>query len=244
MFLQSSVTHTPIQTVNFTDFISLSEAVTLVTYSRDYIGRLAREGKICAKQTDKQWVVSRASLVNFFEQSSLEDSVKKRILSLSRKNDLEVKDFYRAAVATISNRQTRSGNASLFFVTLIIFGGLFSGVALHSNASLLSRESEVSLVQLLSSLTLLPNTANVIQPLVPESAVFFEASVVETQDRIPMEGGIVLFPTVTAADGETVETLFSDDVTVVVTSTTTGFVRSADGATELPFVRVPKETTP
>jgi hypothetical protein len=31
-------------------------------------------------------------------------------------------------------------------------------------------------------------------------------------------------------------------VTVVITSTTTGFVRLADGTSELPFVRVPQDT--
>jgi hypothetical protein len=36
--------------VQNSEFISLATAATLVNYSRDYLGRLAREGKIISQQ--------------------------------------------------------------------------------------------------------------------------------------------------------------------------------------------------
>lgn len=224
------------------DYIPLSVAVTLVSYSRDYIGRLAREHKIKAQQIDKQWLVSRESLLNFFEQSAVEDAVKKRILSQSRKNDLEVKDFYTARVAQLATLGTTRANASLLATVVIIFGGLLSGVLVHQSGQALVQAPQASVLQILSTLQRLPSTANVMTATVPPT-VFFEGAVVESLDTIPMEHGIVLFPTLRQGDEESVERLFSDEVTVVVTSTTTGFVRFSDGAVELPFVRVPERSS-
>ncbi len=115
-------------------FIPLSTAVTLVSYSRDYIGRLAREGKILAEQIDREWFVSRQSLINFFENSSLEESAKKKILSLSRKNDIEVKDFYTSELSRITAKQSKFAGASAILTLMIMFGGFGSGYIFYTNS--------------------------------------------------------------------------------------------------------------
>lgn len=226
-----------------TDFIPLSVAVTLVPYSRDYIGRLARSGKITAEHVDKQWCVSEQSLTHFFAQSDLEDSVKKRILSVSRKNDLEVRDFYTQTITEIKSRQHKLGNASLAMAVLIICGGLGGGLFLQAAAVASAEAPNASLTYVLSALTAMPNQATVVAAYKskPATMQFSDQVVLEQTDKIPMQGGVVLFPSLKSEDTEMVQTLFSDEVSVVVTSTTTGFVRAKNSDRELPFVRIPTD---
>jgi hypothetical protein len=237
-----SAKHIPESAEIFSDFISLPVAITLVTYSRDYIGRLAREGKIVSKQIDKQWFVSRVSLLNFYETSALEDSVKKRILSVSRKNDLEVKDFYTNAITSIANKQQASAVSSAFLTLLVVCGGLLSGIFINKETAVFSTTSDIHIAQLMASLQFGTQQASSI--LADDDSGFFTDSVtLESQDKIPMADGVVLFPALGAGDTEVVDTLFSDEVTVVITGTSTGFIRAKDSDTELPFVRIP-QTSP
>lgn len=225
---------------NFSEFIPLASAVTLVSYSRDYIRRLAREGKIKSRQIDKEWFVNRQALLNFFETSAVEDSVKKRILSLSRKNDLEVKDFYFEKVSRILARQSHSPNIGLALAILTISGGLLSGLLLHQAAMVTSHNPNVSLGELLAIITSLPNQAAVVAATEQSANVIFSDTIAEeTTEQISMGGGVVLFPAVSQGNLAQVETFFSDEVEVVVTSSTTGFVRNKSQTTKLPFVRIP-----
>ena len=234
----------PVNLQKNSEFISLSEAVMLVTYSRDYLGRLAREGKIISKQIDKQWFVNRESLLYFFAHSALEDSVKKRILSLSRKNDLEVKENYRERVKAIKARSMFLPNASLAATVLIIAAGLFSGV-LMQKTSAATPEGPVTFALLVKSLDVISAELPSQRAAVGATTLFREATVSETEEPISMENGIVIFPAGTqSSTTESVTELFSDKVTVVVTSTTTGEVRLSGGDVTLPFVRVPKESKP
>lgn len=235
----------PQSLVKKSDSIPLSVAVTLVSYSRDYIGRLAREGKIVAEQIDREWFVSRQSLLNFAEHTSLEDSAKKKILSLSRKNDLEVKDFYAKKVSSIQARQLAIASGSLAATFVVMLGGVLSGYFFYANAPVLVTDSKVTIADTLISLRINggSQSANLVGGVNDSNPVWSEGLVVESNETMAIEEGIVLFPTVRSGDVAAVEDLFSDEVTVVVTSTTTGFIRSADGASELPFVRVPQETT-
>ena len=221
-----------------TDFIPLFEAVALVPYTRDYIGRLAREGKIVSEQIEKQWFVSRQSLFNFFEQNAIEDSVKKRILSLSRKNDLEVKDFYTAKISSIKARQANLPTTSLAMAVLIICGGLLGGLCIQSGTAVMAHVPKTTMFPTLAMLKQVPSQASVV--VAQEVASFASNQATEVTEKMSLEKGIVVFPTATEADEEIVATLFSDDVTVTQTSTTTGYVRSRDGEIELPFVRVPQ----
>lgn len=228
------------------DTIPLSVAVTLVSYSRDYIGRLAREGKIVAEQIDREWFVSRQSLLNFAENTELEDSIKKRILSLSRKNDLEVKDFYAQRLLNINNRQSKVGAVAVWCTIAIMAGGLFSGYVFYTNAKTIVASAPTKILDTMRTLSLVPvssQTAAVLRSSQNDHASFSNGYVIESNEAIAMDKGIVLFPTVNARDSETVNDLFSDDVTVVVTGTTTGFVRLKNGTSELPFVRVPDQSS-
>ena len=227
------------------EFISLSEAVMLVTYSRDYIGRLAREGKILSRQINKQWFINRQALFNFFEQSALEDSVKKRILSLNRKNDLEVKIIYADKVAAIKTRSAYLPNASLFATVVIVAAGLFSGVLLQLSGQVSVSKESLTLAFLMESINSVSIEFSAHPASVVAATLFTESQVIETEEKITMENGLVLFSTGTTEDKtDSVIGLFSDEVEVVLTSTTTGHVKMSGSEKSLPFVRVPKESKP
>ena len=235
----------PLHTDKNSESISLTEAVTLVAYSRDYIGRLAREGKITSTQINKQWFVNRHSLLNFFEHSALEDSIKKRILSLSRKNDLEVKEIYLKRVAVITGRSVYLPNASLLATVMIIAAGLFSGVLLQLSGQVFAATGPMTFASVWENLNTVSIEFSTQPAAVVAATMFSESQVSESIETIPMEGGIVIFPAGTAKEKtEIVSELFSDEVTVVLTSTTTGLVKMTGSEQSLPFVRVPKETKP
>lgn len=227
------------------EFISLAVATTLVTYSRDYLGRLAREGKIISKQINKQWFVNRHSLLNFFEQSALEDSIKKRILSLNRKNDLEVREVYQQRVKNIKARSAYLPNLSLLVTVLIIAGGLFSGVLVQLGGQVAQSSAPLTFATIIDNLSALSSEFNNQPASAAASTLFSEFIVIETEEKIPMDGGIVLFPAgVTPKEVDAVQNLFSDEVEVVHTGTTTGLVKMSGSEKTLPFVRVPKESKP
>jgi hypothetical protein len=216
-----------------------------VSYSRDYIRRLAREEKIQATQIDKQWFIDRESLLNFVEINGIEDSVKKRILSLNRKNDLEVKEFYLEKVLGILARQQHSRIFVLGLVTLIMSSGLMSGLILNHGIAVVSQHPHISTGQLLVAIQSLSNEASVVTGEQAPKIIFADTVLEEVTEKIPMDDGIVLFPALAKGTREQVETFFSDEVTVIVTGTSTGFVRSENSELELPFVRIPNtDTTP
>lgn len=226
------------------NFISLTQACALAPYSRDYISRLARSGRIVGRQVDKQWLILESSLVNFYEHSTLEDSVKKRILSQSRKNDLEVKDFYQAKLSTIQNLSLYSGNASLLLATVIMSAGLLSGLLLSVAADINTVTPAPTLASglrnmpaaLMSAFSATPKTV-AYQPLFTADRDW--SQVTETQEKILMKGGVVLFPANATSGVQNVIELFSDEVVVTMTSTTTGAIKLIDSDTTLPFVRIP-----
>ncbi|MES2748775.1 MAG: helix-turn-helix domain-containing protein [Patescibacteria group bacterium] len=233
----------PLHTGKNSEFISLADAATLVGYSRDYVGRLAREGKIISQQINKQWFINQTSLVNFFELSAIEDSVKKRILSVSRKNDLEVKDVYQKRMTIIQGKTENFHVASLVATVLIIAGGLCAGVLVDASGHVAPKPT--SFVSIFENLALLTDSLESQNAAVAGSLLFSDAKVIETEEKIPMEGGIVIFPAgATTEETQTVQELFSDEVEVVLTSTTTGLVKMNGTEKSLPFVRVPDQTQP
>ena len=93
--------------------IPVKEAAEFVPYSRDYVARLAREGKVAAVQIDRQWFVDVISLQNFFAHATIEESVRKRHLSSKRKRDLEVKEVYQQQLQTIYTKHNSAHKAAV-----------------------------------------------------------------------------------------------------------------------------------
>lgn len=233
----------PAHTAKNSQLLPLGTAVSLVPYSRDYVGRLAREGKIISTQIDKQWFVDRASLVNFYEHSTMEDTVKKKILSQSRKNDLEAKELLYKKSTDVVARAGQSRNVSLLATIGVVVSGLLSGMLLDSSARVLDTTPEAPIIFVLQNIIPQAQTqlGAVVSPTV--QPVFPTYSVLSSDEKLDLMGGIILFPAEKTGGQAAVPNLFSDDVTVVMQSTTSGSVQLEDGSREIPFVRVPTTGT-
>jgi len=70
-------------------FYPIKIVASEVSYSRDYITRLAREGKITATNVGRQWFVDLESLKSYSESSTIEADIRKKRLSEERKIEQE-----------------------------------------------------------------------------------------------------------------------------------------------------------
>jgi hypothetical protein len=221
--------------------LPIKKAAELVPYSRDYVARLAREGKIIAVQTDRQWFVDGDSLKNFYTHSVMEEEVRKRHLSLTRKAELEVKEVYREKLEAIVAARTVKQQYTMLQATLVVVCGLGAGLFISSGAGYLASYTVSTPAQVAQSLTDDSLDTLVADALEVRDWVA-ESSLSEVTETLPLDRGIVLLP---ANGGDAVvppSEFFSDDVTVVMNGTTTGIIRSVQGGRviEMPFVRVPE----
>ena len=220
--------------------LPVKEAAEFVPYSRDYVARLAREGKVVATQIDRQWFVDVTSLQNFFTHATIEESVRKRHLSLARKRDLEVREDYRTRLAAIAEKRNATKRAALVQTALVLFCGLSVGGILTVMDFARTPQSVVSSVE---SLTRDTSADAAVVKSVTEVKEFpgVNNSVTETDTSMDVSQGIVMLPNATSSSS-TVEGFFSDPVTVEMTSSTTGTIRNGVSQKTMPFVRVPAGT--
>lgn len=225
-----------------TNLISAKAASNLVPYSRDYIARIAREGKIQAVQIDRQWFVEETSLKNFYEQSLLEDVVRKQHLSLKRKLDLEIKESYQSRLKTLDQKRATAPTVAVIIAALVLVGGMSSGLWF------LGGDSSAYLASL-SSVKFQTFPQSEPQPAVPVKNLLRYAApsdVEESTRELSLRDGIVLLPSATNSQQvAAVVDLFSDNVAVTMTGTSTGIieVEQAGVVSTLPFVRIPEQTT-
>jgi hypothetical protein len=219
--------------------LPVKEAAEFVPYSRDYVARLAREGKVVATQIDRQWFVDVVSLQNFFTHATIEESVRKRHLSSLRKRDLEVRDVYRARLAEIVDKRNAVHRAALRKTGAVVLCGLFAGfIFIFANESH-TPESVVSFAQTLTHGRV--DDAAVVKSVTDASVLpGVNNPVVETDSSFDVSRGIVVLPSASSSSS-TVEDFFSDPVTVEMTSTTSGSIRNTVSNKAIPFVRVPTE---
>ena len=109
----------------------IKEVVDSVSYSRDYITRLARERKIEASYVGRQWFVDPESLKRYVDAAAVEQELRRKQLSTERKREQQ------AAVAAHKKRESRDGEAKKIPVRLavatlsILCAGIFGGVVTH-----------------------------------------------------------------------------------------------------------------
>ena len=80
--------------INGVTLVPIKDAATQISYTRDYVARLAREGKIVATQVGRQWFVDLTSLQNFSEEASAQEAARKLALRLERKLELHAKEEF------------------------------------------------------------------------------------------------------------------------------------------------------
>lgn len=219
-----------------TEIISVKVAATLVPYSRDYIARIAREGKIVAVQIDRQWFVERTALINFYEQALIEESVRKQHLSLKRKLELQIKERHQDRLQILAEKRMTGSVQAALLTAFILFGGISTACLFLGNFSSSSIASVIS-----SQTQTLPAIDIQAQPFILVDYLDAPADVLETTKPLSLDGGIVLLPSNTTKMNNEIADFFSDDVEINMTSTSSGMISTEQNGikTELPFVRIP-----
>ena len=243
--------------------ISLKEAAGRVSYSRDYLSKLARDGKVVATQVGRQWFVDFSSLENYLADLRLEKETKKDVLRRERQNELLARQASGEMLEVRSGRVVTATAPALALATVVMVGGLVLGFALYhldfigsfgaglnavvANASASPAGETVPPADnsyAVASSTIATerenkNQAAVIYPVFTnEAEVRSLASVEAGIFLLPREGGLK-----TEAD---IKALFSDEEVVEVkfTGDNSGeiYYRTANGAVATTsFVSVPKD---
>ncbi|MEZ4195126.1 MAG: helix-turn-helix domain-containing protein [Candidatus Paceibacterota bacterium] len=243
------------------NLIPVKEATSLVSYSKDYISRLAREGKIVASQVGRQWFVDAVSLKNFADSASLQEEARKGELRAERKRELQAQEKFHNLENFSSSISRRHRVEALGVSVATLCLGLVVGVSVYTSSLFaLPTSSAPDSVAFVSSPLKLEKLADpAVNDSVPvvvsepsDIAIFSSVEkypVFETvsETRI-LEGdvpGILLFAQAGELhDPASVEALFSDAVKVNFTSDNTGtvsFEKEKGNTTEVPFVTVPSQ---
>lgn len=107
----------------------IREIVKSFSYSRDYITRLARSNKIDASYVGRQWFVNPESLERYVEAASLEQELRRKKLSIERKQEQQVK-FAVAEKQKGRENRVRTLRVKVVTATCLIVGlGLMGGAA-------------------------------------------------------------------------------------------------------------------
>ncbi len=256
---------TPIE-IDGVNLLPIKDAAKVVSYTRDYVARLAREQKIVAEQVNRQWFVDIISLKNFAEAALLEQAIRKQQLSLERKREQVVKQEVQVLKSEVRyNPRTVRLEAQMMAI-LVLGCGLTAGLGIHTATTLLPQPAtnvaqigmtlplEKSLVREVvppETIPAAPVALPAPSPVVSSSTVEQPLFVDEAETRVMAQGsaeGIFLLSENSAVeDAADVEELFSDDVAVRFLNDSTGVVSYVDGegnVSEFPFVSVSVASNP
>ena len=217
---------------------SIKEAAQSSPYSRDYITRLAREGKIIASNINRQWFIAVDSLQSYAEASAFESEIRKKQLSAERKQERQLRQ------ATEQQKERRHARARTLHVRSVVAACAVLGIGLASGSAtyqLLLPVSENSATQT-AQLPAAENTPDDNLAADSDTEAAAEAKRVSVQSLGEVEAGVLLLPNAST----TVEALFSDPVQVERRPDGTDVVRRVDRAgqpigNEVPYVWVPVE---
>ena len=229
---------------------SIKEACSDVTYSRDYVTRLAREGKIVASLIGRQWFVDLESLKNYAAQSQAEAELRKAQLSEERKQEQlfhKTKEQQQAARAHVaSSVRTRavlaSGSVLALGLTLGVFGYTVFSTPFDLHFAASPAQNGVT-----QSSQAAANVKAAMQQDKPIEAAPEAAPVFSTREVVSFgspQNGILILPSSTSTDPADV---FSDEVEIrtATSGQQTAVLVSADSSKAdrtVPFVLVPVKT--
>lgn len=110
----------------------IKEAVQVTKYSRDYITRLARDGKIVASFIGRQWFVDVDSLNAYGASAALEMEVRKKQLSAERKEERRLQELAKRQRSRQADKARALHVRAVVATSFVLVAGLWAGVAAHS----------------------------------------------------------------------------------------------------------------
>ncbi len=211
--------------------IPLKEVTKIVPYSREYVARLARDGRVAAAQINRQWYIDPESLKNFFEQAQLEIHARGEYVRELRKQELDLHEWWSAFVETQRARRIGRTARGLRQSVLIIILGMLVGL-------IVTRLAPLSDPQVLATLLDNRQFASLIKAgdSATSTTTWYETGNVITEDESLLNPvGILLMPEGVSEDPAA---FFSDEVRVEETGPTSGIIYSSTSSSSVPFVRV------
>jgi excisionase family DNA binding protein len=228
---------------------SIREASSQVSYSRDYVTRLAREGKIFASQIGRQWYVDLDSLKNYAEVSRIEADIRKAHLSEKRKQEQifrSAKEQHETArEKTVATAHTKAVAAAGSVLAVGLLAGVFGYSMLMApnnfDAAISQTTATNQYSQTAANAKAVINT-NVSDAAATRSGAYTQSSAVESTSSIS-EGILVLpvgandDPAAVFSDEVRIRTATSGKQTAVLVD-----VNGVESDREIPFVLVPVKT--
>lgn len=226
----------------------IKDAAQVVSYSRDYVTRLAREHKIRATYVGRQWFVDIDSLQAYAETSAMEQEVRKKQLSEERKREQQLHAAAERAAAVQGARASALPLRAAAVASLVLSFGVLSGYLTHQ---LMTFDAPAPTMQVAASAKVQSEEARVAVadtvpsvPAAPGAEPTPVAASAPSESIEPMNevrNGVLLFP---PSATSTPEELFSDNVLVEERADGTKWIhkRSADGTVigdPIPFIEVP-----
>jgi len=112
---------------NKKNILTTKEAASIVGRTSDYIGRLAREGKIPTTRVGRSWTFKKNDLLEYFDLKEASKEISKEMLSNVRKIEYKktrtAKSLMQEHVARILKQIPAENFAAFTAATLIVFGG-------------------------------------------------------------------------------------------------------------------------
>lgn len=205
------------------ELLPLKEAATAVSYTRDYVTRLAREGKIFATVVGRQWYVDLATLQSYVENIKLEQQIRKKQLSEQRKQELEFRDIFNRKQAVVAKKSKSFHSKAMLEAVAVLMLGLVCGWVAYFFSTYspqykilaqVSEATDASKVSPTKSQSFQVSDTNAVQN---EMGVT-ELDVDNSQNNIHIESmgdvsrGVMLFPA--GVSSSTVKDLFSDVIRI------------------------------
>lgn len=231
----------------------IKEVAELVSYSKDYITRLAREEKIVASNIGRQWFVNVDSLKAYAEASTIEQDIRKKQLSEERKQERELRGVVEKQNTLHVKRAQSFHMRAVVATSLVLSFGLLTGLATSQLISTPSTQQaqvfDIDELQTAPSSISVNNTSTDFETsennINTVTTSYSEANepTREVSSLGDVEDGILLMPSQGASSAET---MFSDDVVIMTLSDGTKAVVQVDeegnmSGNRVPFVTIPVE---
>lgn len=252
--------------INGIDFVSVKDASKEVSYSRDYLSKLAREGKVNATQVGRQWFVELQSIRNFIENKNLEQEVYRRRLSEERKQEIEAREKIEEIITFKEEKIKHSAKTSVSTSFFVLGSGLAFGIALFLMANLLNinfspnqkysaaisanlenvdKGEEKNTTNNQTTTDLPDKKNNALGEISINYPVFSDESEMRKLTGDDLRGIFLLAREGEVIDEKNISNLFSDEVEVEFLDDNTGvisFVTEKGIETEFSFVSIPKNS--
>lgn len=235
--------------INGKKMLSIKPASEQAGYSRDYVTKLAREGKIVASQIGRNWFVDVESLQQYAGIMATEQKFRQQQLSEERKRERQVKEAVEKKVQDQGLYRRRLARQSKVLACGVLLLGLATGFALQ-RLPLVSTEitRQVTSAPLVAQVSGKPETTLLDAGTVPvdssgAEALNFSHEGFRLSTLSESSQGILILPNASTTGGLDPTELFSDEVQILTDENGATFVARVNEKSEviekIPFVVVP-----